>query len=199
MEKMIDQLKAAVPNLPEKDQDFARSLLAAASRWRGLTDKQTYWAKRLIDKAAGKSAEPEQISNNLAPILGLFQKAASKLKHPAIVLSADNIPLRVTVAGSRSKYPGSLNVTGLGSFDNRAWYGRVTEQGTWVPGRDAGNNAPKIAGVLRRFAADPAAVAGEHGKITGCCCFCNRPLDDKRSVAVGYGPTCAENYGLTWG
>ena len=102
------------------------------------------------------------------------------------------------MAGSRSKYPGSLNVTGLGSFDSRAWYGRVTEQGHWIPSREAGEHAPKIAGVLRRFAAEPAQVAGEHGKITGCCCFCNRQLDDKRSVAVGYGPVCAENYGLTW-
>jgi hypothetical protein len=31
------------------------------------------------------------------------------------------------------------------------------------------------------------------------CCFCGRVLTDPRSVRWGYGPTCAENFGLPWG
>jgi hypothetical protein len=31
------------------------------------------------------------------------------------------------------------------------------------------------------------------------CCFCNKLLSDERSAAVGYGHTCATNWGLPWG
>ena len=33
------------------------------------------------------------------------------------------------------------------------------------------------------------------GKQHGFCCACARDLDDDRSLAVGYGPVCASNYG----
>jgi hypothetical protein len=89
-------------------------------------------------------------------------------------------------------------VAGLGSFDNRAWFGRIAIDGTFIPARDAEGKEAALAGILSRFAAEPAQVAGEHGKLTGACCFCNRALEDARSTAVGYGPICAGNYGLPW-
>lgn len=36
-------------------------------------------------------------------------------------------------------------------------------------------------------------------KDLGACCYCNLPLDDPRSKAVGYGATCAKRWGLPWG
>ena len=198
MMQQIENLKQALPKLGERDKAFAQSLLAALARWRSLSNKQMFWVNELIKRANNPKPEPAQVGD-LAPILSLFEKAGAKLKHPAIVLSTPETgALRVTVAGQRSKYPGTLSITGLGTFDSRAWFGRVNKDGTFTAGRDAAGKEAPLTGLLRRFAAEPAKVAGEHGRVTGCCCFCNRALDDKRSVAVGYGPVCAENYGLTW-
>jgi len=30
------------------------------------------------------------------------------------------------------------------------------------------------------------------------CCFCGTEITNKNSLAVGYGPICAEKYGLPW-
>ena len=39
--------------------------------------------------------------------------------------------------------------------------------------------------------------AAQHGHETGHCCFCNKKLDDEKSVTLGCGPVCAKNYGLS--
>ena len=136
---------------------------------------------------------------DLSRIIALFATAAQHLRRPAIVLDG----FRVSVAGARSAHAGSLNVTGIdkvfNSFrgqDERPWFGRVTTAGTFQPGRNAPDG---LAEKLSRFAADPAGEAAAHGHLTGRCCFCNRALHDERSTAVGYGPDCAESYGLPWG
>lgn len=41
--------------------------------------------------------------------------------------------------------------------------------------------------------------AAHFGHTTGSCVFCSRHLTDERSIAVGYGPVCAEREGLPWG
>lgn len=41
--------------------------------------------------------------------------------------------------------------------------------------------------------------AAKFGQLYGTCTFCWRELTDERSIAAGYGPTCAENRGLPWG
>ena len=44
-----------------------------------------------------------------------------------------------------------------------------------------------------------AEQAAEFGHLYGMCVYCGRGLTDERSIAVGYGPICAENHGLPWG
>lgn len=56
-----------------------------------------------------------------------------------------------------------------------------------------------LARIARHLTADEAARFGhEHSR----CVFCSRNLSDEkdgRSVDVGYGPICADKYGLPWG
>lgn len=192
----IAQLEASLGNLSVPDQEFARSLIHAHRRWGSLTPKQAPWVDRLLARAKGEV--PTKVGD-LAPILALFERASDRLTRPAIVLSTPETgAVRVSVAGHKSKYPGTLQVTGLGGYDVRPWLGRVNKDGTFTPGVGALGKEQALSGLLSRFAAAPAVVASEHGKVTGCCCFCNRALEDKRSVAVGYGPICADNYGLPW-
>lgn len=140
----------------------------------------------------------------MSGILALFAKATRNLKRPAIVLGVpaigDLFSIRLSIAGPQAKVPGSITVCD-GTKDpdgQRPWYGRVTLDGVFQPSRDCPSmNA--MAARLSAFSADPVGVAGEHGRLTGRCCFCNRGLEDERSTAVGYGPVCAENYDLPWG
>lgn len=44
-----------------------------------------------------------------------------------------------------------------------------------------------------------AEEAKAFGDSTHHCVFCYRSLTTKESKAVGYGPVCADNYGLPWG
>lgn len=137
---------------------------------------------------------------NLSAILALFDKAATHLKYPAIVLSvpALNETIRVNIAGQQANVPGSLNVTSFDKAEDgrRRWFGRVHRDGNF---EKRNGTADAIAARLAEFAADPVKVATEHGRLTGRCCFCNLRLTDERSTAVGYGAICADHFGLAWG
>jgi hypothetical protein len=52
--------------------------------------------------------------------------------------------------------------------------------------------------MLETIEKDPIAAATLSGKLTSCCSFCSRELTDERSVVLGYGPVCAEHWGLPW-
>jgi hypothetical protein len=193
----IDELKAVLSTL--KNPTFAASLIEQSER-RALSDKQMYWVNKIVEDAA-KSAPVAVNVGDLSAINALFDKARQHLKFPAIVMSvpAANMTVRINVAGQGARFPGSLNVTSgeKPAFDERrTWFGRVHKDGNY---ESRGNADEAITERLKAFAADPAGIASEHGRLTGRCCFCNKHLQDERSTAVGYGATCASHYGLPWG
>ena len=59
--------------------------------------------------------------------------------------------------------------------------------------------APGVVRTLTPEMKMSAAQAAHLGHVTGACVFCSRTLTDERSIAVGYGPVCAENHALPWG
>lgn len=54
---------------------------------------------------------------------------------------------------------------------------------------------PRLSDATRLTAEEAAAFGHDHGS----CVFCARDLNDPVSVEHGYGPVCAENFGLPWG
>lgn len=160
-----------------------------------------------IATPAKPKPQPERRASNvgdMSGILALFDKARRHLKHPAIVLgipALGDMLVRINVAGNRARVPGSLNVTSeRDDAGERDWYGRILKAGSFEPSRAClPHMLDAMVARLRDFAARPAEVAAEHGRLTGRCCFCNRHLEDERSTAVGYGPVCADHYGLPWG
>lgn len=194
----ISALEAALPRLGASDQRFARSLIEAARKYGNLTPKQWPWVGKLVERANAPAPVAVQVGD-MKPVLAIFDRAADHLKFPAIVLGVAGVgEVRLTRAGARAKVPGSITVTSARdeATGERDWFGRVLVDGRYEPSR----NAPAgIEAHLRRFAAEPAKVAAEHGRLTGRCCFCNQALKDERSTAVGYGKTCAGHYGMPWG
>ena len=55
------------------------------------------------------------------------------------------------------------------------------------------------ATLMLYYANDPNGEILYFGQKTGCCSFCKKPLVDPISIYWGYGKTCAEINGLSWG
>lgn len=207
----LQQLTDALPLLNQRDRAFAADLLADSKRYGRLTPNQAPWVTKLIARAQPVThtlpgLAPAPVTHTIsvgdfAPVIALFGRAAEHLKYPKIRLLCDGTPIILSIAGQRSKAPGMVNITGEGAFPNRAWYGRIDQaNGQWEPARAALDNAQfgaALRNVLAELASDPARVAALYGKLTGNCCFCQRELTDARSVTAGYGPVCAEHYGLS--
>ncbi len=131
------------------------------------------------------------VTLDASPIVAFLQAARLRgLKFPAVrFLAPGGGELRLSLAGAGSKAPGSVQVKVGGE-----WQGRVEPNGAVVGMRLAGN--PALVSAMNRIAAAPALAAAEYGKLTGCCSFCDRALEDAGSVLVGYGPVCAKRYDL---
>lgn len=185
---------------------FARDLVAAFDNYGDrINGNKRAWllviAQQTVDRAQQRAAAPREevrITEDFAGLTAVLTKAReSGKKFPKIALrTADGLPVVLSLAGDKSKAPGSVQVTDGGKFGDNVWYGRVEPSGAWVGGRDA---SPDVLELLRRFAADPQGVAAAYGRETGECCFCQAELTDERSVLQGYGPVCAERHGLPWG
>jgi hypothetical protein len=194
IQTLTDNFEKLSPN----DQSFAASLLTAHKNhrergWR-FSPKQAAWAAKLAARATEADKPKERVS--LAAIMDLFQRAATGLKRPQIILALRDagISIRLTIAGDRARFPGSINI--VQRSGDKAFFGRIRLDGTLDLRDDAPASLPDL---LRAFAADPAGIAADYGHATGCCCFCAKELTDARSVAVGYGPICAEKWSLPWG
>jgi hypothetical protein len=184
--------------------EFAGSMLKALGSEKGPSHKQRGWAHVLateyLPKANGETEpEPEKTTVDVSGILDLLATAKTHLKYPktAVALDADR-RFRVSLAGPRAKFPGSVTVTSLDAdeYGERSWYGRIRTDGSI----DLRRNAPDwLEPALVEFSSDPATIAANSGHLTGNCSFCWRPLKDERSTEVGYGKTCASHYGLPWG
>jgi len=190
----IAALRAALPSLSARDAEFAQSLLDQAAR-RGLSDKQLFWVRKLAEPKA--PAAPAKPKADLSAIAALFAKAGGS--RPAITFGTDatNV-VRLTVAGSQSRLPGTINVTSPErGWEGRTWFGRIDYDGHFEPSRKVeAQQTTAIEAALEAFARNPEEQARLYGFRTGTCCFCAAELTNETSMALGYGPVCAKRWGL---
>lgn len=195
----VRALLGALGFLSPNDREFARSLIASVEK-RGIpSDKQSLWLDKLLARATTPPVEREKVAvGSFSAMVALFDKAAAKLQRPALVIDIAGQPIKLSVAGPNAKAPGTINVATDSPFGEGSWFGRILRDGQFE-GSPREPTPPALIEGLQRFAADPAGVAAEYGRMTGRCCFCKIKLKDGRSTEVGYGQTCATNYGLPWG
>ncbi len=156
----------------------------------------------LFDQPRGPRPAPELHElPSVAGVVALLNVAKTAgLQFPKLWLQLpDATPLRISIAGEASRTPGYLMLTDGGPFGSNRYFGRISPLGVLELGRDAPPVRDALVDLLSRLARDPAKVAADFGHLTGNCCFCNRKLNDERSVTVGYGQTCAKKFGLPWG
>lgn len=136
---------------------------------------------------------PASVGNvDQSGIVAFLTAAKAHLKFPKVCFLAPDgtSELRLSLAGSTSKYPGAVQVK-----LNGEWIGRINVDGSVVGNRVT----PELLDTLTKVATNPAQAAAEYGKLKGHCAFCDKLLTDDRtgsSIDVGYGPKCAKNYGL---
>lgn len=130
-------------------------------------------------------------TKDVAPIVAFLRAAQGRgLKFPSVrFIAPGGGELRLYIATERAKVPGAMNVLVRGE-----WIGRINPNGEIV-GRGLVGNV-ELLDAMDRIAANPATEAAAFGKLTGCCSFCDRKLEDAGSVEVGYGPVCAKRYDL---
>ncbi len=174
--------------LLDKDRlsDFESSL---ASK-RKLTPKMRAWLHVLAQWALNPREE-QAASVQFHGILAMLTRAreAGK-KFPKIKPDVGGQRIVLALSGA-----GKVNVTDGAGFHSGTWFGAIQPSGAFREGREYS----RVSGALEALEADPAGVATQHGVATGECCFCARELTTKESRSVGYGPVCADRFGLPWG
>ncbi len=191
--------------LTGKSQEIAQDLVTASTTRRGgLSDAQWGLVERLIKQVEAPAAqspagpEPEDLGSRFGGVFELFEQAVQNgIKHPKIRLATgDGQALMFVRAGSGSRYSGQIMITDGGRYPNNRYFGRIDDAGRFVGGRDL---TPSVASYLRAFNANPADLARVYGQKTGQCAFCGLELKDGRSIHHGYGPICADRWGLPYG
>lgn len=165
-----------------------------------LSDRQWPWAHKLANeqlaREAKKAVEATKPKPTFKAIPALFDKAlASGHKTPRITLDMDEGRIRLSVAGPNSRTPGVIHVTDGGPFGDNIYFGRIERDGTLK-----GRQTPEwVMDTLRQLDGETLEFVVKYGQKTGNCCFCNSELVTTESVTAGYGPICADRYGLPWG
>ena len=204
LNESVAKLQTLLPKLKANDAKFASDLVASYKRYKNLTPKQAPWVEKLIARAENPApvfsaplAAPAGVHvGGFAGVVALLTKAKEHLKFPKVRLTVNGTLVILSLNGKNSKRPGHVSISGEGVYPNRMFYGSVSPEGVFTPFK---SELPGLTGLLTELAKNPARVAKEHGKLTGNCAFCGKVLglgEDKRSVMVGFGPVCADHYGL---
>lgn len=174
-------------------QQFPKSLVLQA-RTRGLSREQWVWVHKLAMERRAPAPPAPEVVGGLQAVAEMLAKASESLKYPRITYRG----LRFTIAGPRSKAPGTVSVTSdARRYAERVFYGRITAGGAFSAA-DRGCPAD-VVDTLIDLAQDTVAKVAAEGRRVGSCCFCARELSTRESLHVGYGPVCAEKFGLPWG
>jgi hypothetical protein len=162
---------------------FAASLAESLTRYGSLTVNQL---RAVENNIARESVGNVSVAGaGFDKLVTAFASAtASGLKRPRLHLGA----LTFSLAPLSGANAGALYVKDSGDY-----LGKITSGGEFRP---AFACTPGHRTMIETAARDPLAAAVSHGRTTGQCAVCNRPLSDPESVARGIGPVCAGKFGF---
>lgn len=180
------------------DQRFATDLIHQFTRDLNLSPKQWYWVNTIL----GRYTTAEPIYGSFNAILVMFRFAQAKgLKRPRIrLLSSDPEPVYFELwfrPGEESERTIEIMRGGWQGHGRRQFSGWVKDDRIlpWRPER----LSPGMRSTIQDLSLDPAGVALAMAKRLSACMYCGQRLSDDESKAKGYGPVCADTYGLPWG
>ena len=187
--EMTNEEIALVNRLEEINKgDFAQSLVSQFRVKGSLSPRQIFFVAKLVREID----EPKPM-HNAGKIAELFTIAADggqgrPLARPKIRLDTDS-GRPVVFALSRN---GRIYV-GDGEYGGRK-FGVISGSEF----QEGPHCTEEVLSLVKKFADNPLAVAVASGKLSGYCVFCNKALSVDKSVEMGYGKVCAQNWGLEW-
>lgn len=180
-----------------QSDEFVKSLRDSLNKWGSLTEGQlsallrkpaqeeAYKARKAAEAVARVEAVAVAPQVDVARMEAVFAKAkASGLRYPKF--QAGRFKLKPAPASGINA--GAIYV--YGQFD--VYFGKVKD-GKFQKSRDCDT---ETEAAIVAMLADPFAAAVAHGRLTGNCSCCGRPLNNKLSVELGIGPICREKWGL---
>lgn len=203
LEENMNYLSANAAKLDKSARDFVASLCAGYDKYESLTSRQLpyalkYW--RELKNLANVSAvsTPPSESQHLAicvdttEIREMFASAISRLKFPKLLYYTGVGTLVFFVRIHRN--PGAIGMRVQGSDNELIGEVLTTGELIWTPGSRLD---------MRRYAMEvlkaPKEKLALNGKEYKSCCYCGIALTNPASLQAGYGPICADNWGLPWG
>jgi len=204
MEKAVNEWKAEherewnwLVSTASRQDPFAGSVLTQLLQRGFLTERQIEAIQKNIAKAEDRAAEQRRAEAEgiTLPNCQRYLQAAreSGLKYPKLrLVDGEGRRIVLSLAGGRSKHPGSVNITDGRSFEDNTWYGRIVD-GVFTRSRHCTDS---ILATLREIDSDPSAAVKVQGQRTGQCCCCGRELTNAESIEAGIGPICAGRFGF---
>jgi len=185
--------KALIKHMEEQapNNSFMNSLLMQFRKKGDLSQRQWEALNNNRQRALNNKAQEKDAPQvDLSKIKEMFETAMGNgLKRPT--LRVDN--LIISRAPDSGVNAGALYVKVKQSGEN-AYAGKLKD-GKWFPIRDFAKDE-NIIKTLQELAKDPQGVASTHGRKTGSCSMCGRELTDPKSIELGIGPICIENWGI---
>ena len=175
--------------------DFARDLVVKHNKY-GLSPKQWVWVHILAVEQEARAARTAD-APVFSQVLAFMQAAKANLKYPKVAFTTDDgQDVQLSVAGDRARAPGSVNITDGGPFGENEYFGKIGTNGV----ADLRDACPEsVRQLIDDLNNDAVGVIADRGRRSGTCCCCGKTLTHDDSIAVGYGPTCASNFGLPYG
>ena len=199
----VAALETALTRLDASSRTFAQSLIQQFRRRGSLSVRQVPHVAALVERAnrAAAAAPTEQPRGTQVDAEGfeilrsLLQTAADRGMRPRVTVPLNGATYRIAPPAARSTYAGRPVL-----FVRRdsEYMGRI-EAGRFMLSHMGNVPEATIVRDLGMLLSAPVGMMQAIGQRTGVCCFCARELTDERSIQVGYGPVCAEHYGLPWG
>lgn len=173
----------AIKRLHAVEGDFPQSLAKQHDERNRLSGCQWYHVHRILMELE-KPAPPTTDADALR---GLFTNAvASNLKRPQLRFKTDAGVIRVAYDRNGTLWFRCVDVR----------LARIDPDNTFERYRSCTDMQWALIELIIKY---PLAMAVKFGKQMGRCCFCGIELTTPESVTAGYGPICADKWGLPWG
>lgn len=191
-------IKQILDGLEKKAENnsFAADLLKGYEKKGFFSEKQSYWAEKLAREVLFPEAQAgENLGGDFKKLISKFETAKENgLKRPALTFQLENIgKTKIYPAKADGRNPGMLYVN---CKEKDLYFGKISPDGILTKGKDCNETVIKF---LKEISKNPVKFSAMHGREIGCCCFCAKDLTTKNSKKVGYGPVCANKWGLPWG
>lgn len=136
----IEEVIEVLAKMPRREPpSFANDLVDNHSR-NGLSPTQIAWAHKLAVDSNRPPLEPLELG--LSQISSYLKAIPVEGRRPSVELDANGLSITLTLAGDRSKNPGSITVTNgkpYGDEEGR-YYGRISPDGVVSPARSWTDN-----------------------------------------------------------